>query len=313
MSIGITVVIPAHNRGPTLPRAIRSAMDQELSPAEILVIDDGSTDYTALVVRTFSDRVKYFYRKHEGVSAARNAGVEKSASDWTAFLDSDDYWLPDHLSKIALAIASTNGDAACYFSDARYSDDGTETHWNRCRFDISGAFQLQSDAREWALMHTQPMLLPASVIRKKAYWSVGGLDPNVTTREDTMLFHLLAMQYPLCAVRNVGLVVTNDGEQRLTLAYDSRHPVYWTSSILMYRKILSRVGVNSSYHRRIIHNRLSDSYSGLAKAHLRAGDFGKAMRSAIAASLASPSHFLMTASARIARPWRERHTTSTEP
>ncbi len=89
----VSVVIPTYNRADRLPSAIRSVLEQTAPPAEIIVVDDGSTDGTAALVRTFPG-VRYLRQANQGVSAARNHGIREARHNWIALLDSDDEWLP---------------------------------------------------------------------------------------------------------------------------------------------------------------------------------------------------------------------------
>lgn len=91
----VSVVIPTFNRAYCLPIAIGSLQNQTYTDWEAVVVDDGSTDDTAAVVRalTRSDpRVRYHYQQNGGVSAARNTGLNLATGRWIAFLDSDDAW-----------------------------------------------------------------------------------------------------------------------------------------------------------------------------------------------------------------------------
>ncbi|MDX6767714.1 MAG: glycosyltransferase family A protein [Candidatus Methylacidiphilales bacterium] len=93
----ISVIIPAFNREQYLGEAIRSALEQTLPPGEIIVVDDGSTDGTAAVARSFGGIVRCLSQKNQGAGPARNWGVESARGPWLAFLDSDDLWLPEKL------------------------------------------------------------------------------------------------------------------------------------------------------------------------------------------------------------------------
>ena len=93
----ISAVIPAYNAGAFLGRAIQSVLNQTRPADEIIVVDDGSIDNTAEVVRAFGDRVKCIRQPNAGVSAARNIGIRAACGDWIAFLDADDEWLPEYL------------------------------------------------------------------------------------------------------------------------------------------------------------------------------------------------------------------------
>jgi glycosyltransferase involved in cell wall biosynthesis len=93
----ISVVIPVFNAAPYVAQAIDSVFSQTLPPDEIVVVDDGSTDATADVVRRYHPRVAYFYQPNQGPGAARNLGIRESKGDLLAFLDADDLWLPEKL------------------------------------------------------------------------------------------------------------------------------------------------------------------------------------------------------------------------
>ena len=95
----VTVVIPTYNRKGLLPRALTSVARQTRPPDEVIVVDDGSTDDTeGLVRREFPD-VRYLQQENRGVAAARNRGIREAKGEWLAFLDSDDEWLPQKLTR----------------------------------------------------------------------------------------------------------------------------------------------------------------------------------------------------------------------
>ena len=95
----ISVVIPTHNRQQTIARAINSVLKQTYPVAEIIVVDDASSDETAAVVRALeSKKIKYIQMdRNRGGAVARNLGINAANGDWIAFLDSDDEWLPSKL------------------------------------------------------------------------------------------------------------------------------------------------------------------------------------------------------------------------
>ena len=94
----ISVIIPVYNRPNPVIRAIESVLDQTFRDFELIVVDDGSTDRTVETMREYEDRIALVQRPHLGVSAARNAGLKRASGSLIAFLDSDDYWLPDKLA-----------------------------------------------------------------------------------------------------------------------------------------------------------------------------------------------------------------------
>lgn len=102
----ISVVIPLYNKQDYIERAISSVLTQTHSAAQIIVVDDGSTDDGYTRVCDQFDNVTLIHQKNAGVSVARNRGIEAATSDYVAFLDADDYWEPEFLQCIAEMIKS---------------------------------------------------------------------------------------------------------------------------------------------------------------------------------------------------------------
>ncbi|MDR0571389.1 MAG: glycosyltransferase [Rickettsiales bacterium] len=95
----ISVLIPTYNREKYIAEAIESVLAQDYRPIEIIVVDDGSMDNTKEIVKQYDKKiVKYFYQKNKGIPGARNACLAKAKGEYIAWLDSDDYYLPDKLT-----------------------------------------------------------------------------------------------------------------------------------------------------------------------------------------------------------------------
>ena len=100
MALPVSVVIPAYNRADLLPRALASVHSQVPErPGEVIVVDDCSTDGTADTALQFGARV-IRHKRNLGEGEARNSGIAAAAHDWIALLDSDDEWLPHHLTTL---------------------------------------------------------------------------------------------------------------------------------------------------------------------------------------------------------------------
>jgi len=112
----VSIVISTFNRAEKLKRAVSSALSQTHRRVEILVVDDGSTDNTRDVLSQFHDSrllVEYLSENSGGPSTPRNIGVRMSRGKWIAFLDSDDWWEPNHLKNQLSALERSGLRAAC--------------------------------------------------------------------------------------------------------------------------------------------------------------------------------------------------------
>ncbi|MEM8668652.1 MAG: glycosyltransferase [Planctomycetota bacterium] len=100
----VSVVIPCYNGRDFIAETLESVLSQTTAVNEILVVDDGSTDDSASIVESFGTPVRLLQQPNQGESVARNRGIEEASSDWIAFLDADDLWLPDKLEKQLAAV-----------------------------------------------------------------------------------------------------------------------------------------------------------------------------------------------------------------
>ena len=104
----ISVIIPCHNAGAWIGDALASVAAQTFPAAEVIVIDDSSTDDSADQAENNKAVNKVIHVSCRNAAVARNIGIEQSTSDWIAFLDADDLWLPDHLERAVAALRGTS-------------------------------------------------------------------------------------------------------------------------------------------------------------------------------------------------------------
>ena len=173
----ISVIIPTYNRCDLLKRAINSVIKQTITPKEIIIVDNGSTDQTYQMVSSLFPEINYFIEKKRGVSAARNKGILESKSKWIAFLDSDDAWKPTKLEKqMEFSI----------FNQDKYRIIHTDENWYRNKKFLN---QLKKHKKSGGNIFKNSLQLccisPSSVVLKKQIFDDYGLfDENLEVCED---------------------------------------------------------------------------------------------------------------------------------
>lgn len=119
----MTCIIPVFNGERYVREAIETVLAQRHAPLDIIVVDDGSTDRTAEAVRAVDARVRYVRQTNAGPAAARNLGIELARGEYVAFLDCDDRWYSEKLTR-QLAMFLERPEVDCCFTYARLFRDG---------------------------------------------------------------------------------------------------------------------------------------------------------------------------------------------
>ncbi|MFT7677149.1 MAG: glycosyltransferase involved in cell wall biosynthesis [Planctomycetota bacterium] len=297
-----SVVIPAYNREGTIERCIQSALDQSHAPMEILVVDDGSKDRTAELSASFGSVVRVISKANGGAPSARNHGVREARGEWIAFLDSDDYWEPDHLRRMAQAIVGTEGRAEFYFSNIHMAEnEGGRPQWERARFSIPGEYQMLEDGTEWVVRHRIPMMLQASVFHRKRLVDAGCLLENLHMRDDTHVFLRHGMRGCVCAVNYIGCQQTSDDQSdvRLTTAFSNKTLKYWLCSVTMWSDLIAGEPRMDSAARKVLKSRLAVSHMRAARLSASGGAFGGFLAHFCKGMAADPISALRTLAARV--------------
>ncbi len=186
MPPAVSIVIPTYNREHCIGTALDSVMAQTFSDYEIVVIDDGSTDKTDRLVRTYGDRVRYHYQDNKGIAGARNAGILKSSGAFIAFLDSDDYWVSRKLER-QMAMFEQHAEyglVASQCSSVRL--DGSFKHKNRPG---ASGWMLQE------LFRKNFIRTSSAVIRREVFDAVGLFDEQLKECEEYDLWLRIAAHY----------------------------------------------------------------------------------------------------------------------
>src|SRR5262245_7382583 len=123
MAEKVSVLIGSYNYARFLGKCLESVCGQSRSPDEIIVVDDGSTDETADVVRRFSG-VRYILQNHEGKSVAFNRAVRESTGDILCHLDADDFWMPDKLELVCREMSQRPAIGGVIHETSHVGEDG---------------------------------------------------------------------------------------------------------------------------------------------------------------------------------------------
>jgi glycosyltransferase involved in cell wall biosynthesis len=187
----VTAVLPVYNGAAQIRRAIESVLTQSYAVAELIVVDDGSTDGTADIVRSYEPSVRYLYQSNSGVAAARNRGLREATTEWIAFLDHDDQWLPDKLERQVSALQTKPESRLCYSAQWLHLLDGTkEYHY------------LPPDELWPAARMRNPFPPSVVLLHKREALEIGGFDERLkgASCEDWDFFIRFLAAYPVVGV-----------------------------------------------------------------------------------------------------------------
>jgi hypothetical protein len=180
----VSIVVPTHNYAGYVGQAIRSALQQGYGPVEIVVVDDGSTDDTPAVLREFGSAIQTVRLEGRGVSAARNAGLDRTRGDYVVLLDADDLLVP-------------GGVAAQVASFERRSDlDAVIGEWYTCHVPSGTIVRNRSALRGDALAHLLRRNIAATpsavMLRRATLVELGGFDTSLGFTADWEMWLRLA-------------------------------------------------------------------------------------------------------------------------
>lgn len=185
----ISVIIPTHNRLPTLIKAIESVIKQSYTHWELWVIDDGTDDNPSKWPSEFQNNPQIHYHKieHQGVSRARNMGVALSKGDWIAFLDSDDEWLFQKLSQ-QMALAQSNPHYPLIHGEEIWIRKGVRVNQMKKHQKFGGSIFLKA----LPLCVISPS---ASMIKRTVFNELGGFREDYPVCEDYELWLRVTSKY----------------------------------------------------------------------------------------------------------------------
>lgn len=288
MNPRVSVVIPSYNRADKVLKTVESVLAQSFTDLEVIVVDDGSSDDTAQALRdAFGDRIHYHFQANQGVSVARNKGIELAKGDWIAFLDSDDLWEKEKVESQLEALERFSPECGACYTDVRLLNH-TET---RTLFEMAepnrrheGAMGVNRDILEvlvnpggaGMIVCISSLIARADVVRK-----VGGFDSGLGFYADSEFMFRLAMSTGFCYVSR--LLVWLDRSPAETRHVGSSKE--WDNLEFILRENRTRLekflqvsdGLPSKVQK-LIRTTMSSVYSGLANCALQTGNTREARK-----------------------------------
>lgn len=198
----VSVIIPTYNRGWIIKEAVESVLAQDYKPFELIVVDDGSTDHTIDMLGYYDNKIRLVQQVNQGVSAARNTGIVEASGHLIAFLDSDDLWLPQKLSRQVNFFHRHPDAMICQ----------TEEIWMRNHVRVNPKKRHKKPSG----MIFEPSLSlclvsPSAVMIKPTLFAeVGGFDETLPACEDYDLWLRVSCRYPIYLV-DMPLIIKRGG------------------------------------------------------------------------------------------------------
>ena len=188
----ISVIIPAYNAAKWIGETLDSVLAQTYPALEVLVVDDGSTDATAEVVRGYGERVRLIEKPNGGHASARNLGIRLAQGEYVAFVDADDLWNPRKL-ELQVNCLQQQG-VAWVICGADHFEDSTQQIIKGYDSPIHAGDVLE------ALFQENFIASPTPLIRKSIFAEVGDFDESYPAAADWDMWLRIAVRYPLGAV-----------------------------------------------------------------------------------------------------------------
>jgi glycosyltransferase involved in cell wall biosynthesis len=213
----ISVIIPTYNRASFLGEAIQSVLNQHYferkgsSCFELIVVDDGSTDSTKEVVRSFGKRVKYHFQPNRGVSAARNRGLCLAQGDFISFLDSDDLWENEKMGT-QMSFMKVFSEAKVCYTEEIWIRHGVFVNPKKKHVKYSG----------WIFDKVLALCLlslSSALFRKEVFEEVGMFDEELPACEDYDLGIRIAAKYPVYLLPRALIIKRGGHSSQLSRKY----------------------------------------------------------------------------------------------
>ncbi len=263
----VSIVLPFWNRRDVLPDALRSIQQQTYRNWELVAIDDGSTDDSAGIVRTFArdKRIRcHRLAENRGVAAARNVGVQQACGEYVAFIDSDDIWFPQKLQEQVSALKTLRAPASTViYTQIEYATRGQATR----RVSIDW---LSGNIHRNCLAGWSPAITPSIMLHRDLFLSKGGFDEHLAVHEDEDLWMKLARDHEFFCIPSILVRVRTHAVNRLSWNPDVRIQGLRSFLDKWHKERVKGLGERAAG--RYEHDRIAKAYAHLAVMQGTQGD-----------------------------------------
>ena len=259
-----SIIVPTFNRASFLPIAIRSVLEQTFIDWELIIIDDGSTDETGSVVSKFNDkRIQYFWQENQERSTARNNGVLKAKGEYICFLDSDDYFLPNHLQVFFNNIINQKCPISFFYTDLQHQNYIGQ--FKPLIYDFE--FENNLDFILRTTIHSQQTCIHKTILTEFQF------NPKFRIGEDIELWMHIFNKYQVFHISEITLVVVQHQERSV----DNKRTDSYLSILDLYKHIFSKPNPGNKIPFRRKLYLYSALYFGIARSYIVNNKKGKAI------------------------------------
>ena len=277
----VSVILPTYNREGFLPAAFQSLSEQSFTDWDLIVVDDGSTDNTREVVdrlkQSRGNRIRYVKQENRGAYSARNRGLEEAAGKYIAFFDSDDLWLPHHLSRCVTALEK-NPEVDWVFGACRQVDHASGKTLELSTFYVGGRPRpflklrtrrvddlriiTDSGALECQILHGLYCGLQNSVIRRALFHQRRFNEESKVVDDEMFVIRVLAAGARFAYFLEPHVIYNVHGENSSGSATGlsaEKHIAIFSEMTVELEQLLSEISLTGR-ERRALLRRLSDEY-----------------------------------------------------
>lgn len=221
-----SVVLPLYNKEKYIAETVKSVLNQSYPNFELLIVDDGSSDHSAEIVKGFQDsRIRYIEQNNQGASVARNHAMQLAKYDYIAFIDGDDLWLHDFLEQMNNLIKKypDAGAYGCAYLKERVEGDTLELAEKMMK---SESDMLITNYFAYSFEHEQTLTASTSVIRKSILDKIGEFPIGLKNWEDLDFWTRVGLYYKVAFTERV-CAIYNDVASGASKAVENLHaPVF---------------------------------------------------------------------------------------